>query len=121
VWGIPELPEKAQVLDVVTWYSDWVAPDAPLEDAATLMRDRKIGGLPVLEDGRLVGIITESDIFDAFIALRGARTQSHRITVDVEDWPAALWDIAMATRLYGIRVYSVSSYPGAPGSASCAG
>jgi CBS domain-containing protein len=38
-----------------------VAPDAPLADAARLMLERKIGALPVVENGRLVGILTESD------------------------------------------------------------
>jgi CBS domain-containing protein len=40
-----------------------VKPDATIRDAASIMLEHKIGGLPVLEDGKLVGIITESDIF----------------------------------------------------------
>lgn len=43
-----------------------VHPDTPLEDVATLMRDEKIGALPVTQDSKLVGIISESDIFNAF-------------------------------------------------------
>ncbi|HLJ58515.1 MAG TPA: CBS domain-containing protein [bacterium] len=46
-------------------------PLTPVEHAATRMRDLRVGALPVLEDGRLVGIITESDIFDAFLELLG--------------------------------------------------
>lgn len=51
-------------VDVVT-----VSPDAPLIEAARLMRDRKIGGLPVVEQERLVGIITETDVLNALIQL----------------------------------------------------
>jgi CBS domain-containing protein len=49
-------------------------PDMPLADAALLMVQHKIGGLPVLDtEQRLIGIITESDIFRAFAALLGAK------------------------------------------------
>ena len=53
------LPKRQNVITV--------SPDALLEEAALLMRDHKIGALPVCEDGKLVGIITETNIFDAFI------------------------------------------------------
>ena len=46
-----------------------VSSDTLLIQAAELMRDRKIGGLPVVDDGRLVGIITETDVLDALIRL----------------------------------------------------
>jgi acetoin utilization protein AcuB len=44
-------------------------PDAPVIQAARLMRDNKIGGLPVVADGQLVGIVTETDLLDFLIAL----------------------------------------------------
>ena len=50
--------------DVVT-----VSPNTPLIEAAELMRDRKIGGLPVVENDHLVGIITETDVLNALIQL----------------------------------------------------
>ena len=46
-----------------------VAPQTPLVEAARLMRDRKIGGLPVMDGGELVGIVTETDLLDALIKL----------------------------------------------------
>ncbi len=53
------------------------------EDAAALMRDRRIGALPVLRDGRLVGLITESDIFRLFVEIFAANHGEVRITLDV--------------------------------------
>src|SRR5512136_1057958 len=50
-----------------------VTPSMPIEEAACIMVDRKIGGLPVVEDGALVGIITETDIFKLLTELLGAR------------------------------------------------
>ena len=63
--------------DVIT-----VTPDTPLEEAARIMADSKIGGLPVVEDGRLVGIITETVIFKVFLEMLGARERGIRITLE---------------------------------------
>lgn len=49
-----------------------IAPDAPLAEAAAWMLDRKIGGLPVLQQDKLVGILSESDIFRALVHMRAA-------------------------------------------------
>jgi acetoin utilization protein AcuB len=59
-----------------------IAPDAPIEDAAALMRERKVGGLPVVRAGRLVGLITESDIMRAFVSLFRSSGEAVRITFD---------------------------------------
>ena len=49
-----------------------VAPDADLLDAARMMRDERVGALPVLADGKVVGIITRSDMLRALIAVSAA-------------------------------------------------
>jgi acetoin utilization protein AcuB len=114
-WEIPALLERAQVREVMTRPVVTVDPDTPLEDVATTMRQRKIGALPVIKNGALVGIVTESDVFDAFITMLGARQPSYRVTLDVDDSPATLLDITAAFRLLGLRLYSLSTYPGEPG------
>ena len=60
-----------------------IAIDTSIVHAATLMRNLGLGGLPVLERGQLVGIITESDIFDAFLELMGASRAGTRIIIPV--------------------------------------
>ncbi|NLE98687.1 MAG: CBS domain-containing protein [Propionibacterium sp.] len=67
-----------------------ISPDALLEEAAILMRDRKIEMLPVLEDGRLAAVITESDLLDSFIDLLGFRDHGTRLTVEARDEPGVL-------------------------------
>jgi len=67
-----------------------IGPDNYLEEAALLMRDYKIGAIPVVEDGRLVGIITESNIFDAFIEIMGLNDPGTRLNLGVEDKPGEL-------------------------------
>lgn len=71
-----------------------IGPDAYLEEAALLMRDNKIGSIPVVEEGRLVGIITESNIFDAFIEIMGLDEPGTRLNLGIQDKPGELARIA---------------------------
>jgi acetoin utilization protein AcuB len=64
-----------------------VSPDYPLEEAARLMVTHKIGSLPVVDDGQLIGIITETDIFKQFVEILGGQAQVTRLTVAVMDTP----------------------------------
>ena len=57
-----------RVRDVMTWRIVTIEPDADLVRAGLLMFDRRIGSLPVIDQGRLVGIITERTILEAFSA-----------------------------------------------------
>jgi acetoin utilization protein AcuB len=72
--------QELMTTDVIT-----VTPDIPLEEAARIMADNKIGGLPVIEGDKLVGIITETDIFKLFLELLGAREQGLRLTIEVPE------------------------------------
>ena len=64
-----------------------VEDDTPIEEAARIMSDNKIGGLPVVSDKKLVGIITETDLFRLFVELMGARATGVRLTFTVHDKP----------------------------------
>jgi len=64
------LQSRVEVGDLMTRNVVTVGPDADLNDVARTMLERKIGGLPVVEHGRLVGIVTESDIFRRFVELQ---------------------------------------------------
>lgn len=72
--------ESVMSKDVIT-----VGPDSLLEEAAVKMRENDVGALPVVDNGKLVGIITETDIFDSFVEILGFKDRGSRITVDVED------------------------------------
>lgn len=71
-----------------------VSPDYPLEEAAKLMLRHKIGGLPVLENEHVVGMITESDILTQLVEALGGDTPSLRITVQVPDKPGQFARVA---------------------------
>jgi acetoin utilization protein AcuB len=84
-----------------------VAADDPLEKAALLMEEHKIGGMPVLRESQLVGIITITDVLRAFIEVMGLREGGIRLTVEVPDLPGSL--IQLAQILQPSNVVSVAT------------
>jgi len=110
-WEIPYLLMKAPVAEVMTREPIITLPlTATIEEAALLMRQFKIGGLPVLDGETLVGIITESDVFDALIVLMGLHRQGARLTVDPPDRPDALEGIVRTIREMGVQIQSLTAY-----------
>lgn len=93
IWEMNYLLSKITVRDVMTREVFTVQADTPIEEAARLMADNKIGGLPVLEGDKVVGMITETDLFKTFLELLGARTQGVRVSVTVKDKPGQLANI----------------------------
>ena len=71
-WQDEDLMDSAVVQACMTFDPVTVTPGTPVLQAAHIMRDRKIGGLPVMDDGQLVGIVTETDMLDALIKLLGS-------------------------------------------------
>ncbi|MHC4606157.1 MAG: CBS domain-containing protein [Planctomycetota bacterium] len=61
-----------------------VAPGNTLEEAALVMHDRRVSGLPVLDRGKLAGVITETDIFRAFVEIMGIREGGARIAMQLK-------------------------------------
>jgi acetoin utilization protein AcuB len=90
------LLSKVTVSEVMTKNVMTVTEDTPIEQAARIMADNKIGGLPVMREGHVVGIITETDLFKIFLELLGAREAGVRVTALVEDKPGQLAKLAEA-------------------------
>jgi acetoin utilization protein AcuB len=80
-WEIPELLDKLTIEKVMTTDVVSIPEDTPLEEAARIMADCRIGGLPVMKGAALVGIITESDLFKVLLNLLGGRRSGVRISV----------------------------------------
>jgi len=96
VWELNYLLSKITVREVMTRNVFTVQVDTPIEEAARLMADNKIGGLPVLEGEKVVGMITETDLFKIFLELLGARTPGVRVTVEIKDQPGQLANVTRA-------------------------
>ncbi|MBP1692657.1 MAG: domain containing protein [Chloroflexi bacterium] len=96
VWEINYLMSKILVRDVMTKNVLTVTEATPIEEAALIMANNKIGGLPVVRDGHLVGIITETDLFKLFPELMGARLEGVRVTAYIPDTPGTLAKLTQA-------------------------
>lgn len=83
VWEVSYLVSKIKVKDVMTKHVLTTTEDTPIEEAARTLIDNKIGGLPVLRDGKVVGIITETDLFKIMLEMMGARQKGVRASVVV--------------------------------------
>jgi acetoin utilization protein AcuB len=90
VWEMNYLLSKITVKEIMTRNVITAHPDTPLEDAARNMVDNKIGGLPVVRNGDVVGIITETDLFKIFLELLGARESGVRLSVLIPHVPGSL-------------------------------
>ncbi len=95
-----------------------ISPDALLEEAALLMRDNAIGFLPVVENDKLVGIITESDIFDSFIEMLAFRDPGTRLTIEADDEPGILANLTGIFGNHGANITHVAVYRGSSGKSS---
>ena len=104
------LKRQHRVDQVMSQKTVTVSPDCPLEETASLMVKHKIGSLPVVEDGRIVGIITETDIFKQFAAVLGGGTGSLRLTVRVPDVPGQLAELASHIAQVNGNISSVVAY-----------
>jgi acetoin utilization protein AcuB len=83
VWEIDYLLEKIKVETVMTKDVVTVTEDTAVEEAGRIMSDGRISGLPVMRDGELVGIITESHLFNILLELFGARTSGVRVMAKI--------------------------------------
>ena len=93
VWEVNYLVARIKVKDVMTQDVMTVTGDTPVEEAARMMADSKIGGLPVVLDGEVVGLITETDLFKLLVEMMGAREMGVRVTAIVPNKLGELDDI----------------------------
>ncbi len=109
-----DLYEKGQaaapVSAIMTAPPYTTGPDVPLVQAALLMRNLGVGALPVVERGRVVGIITESDIFDAFLELLGARRAGTRLIVPLPDIAKGVARLLRALEPTGVPLTGLTTY-----------
>lgn len=96
VWEVNYLVSKILVKDVMAKKVITVNEDTPIEEAARMMVDSKIGGLPVMRGEAIVGMITETDLFKVFLELLGARHMGVRVTALIKDEPGQIARITKA-------------------------
>lgn len=112
VFEMHYLLSKIKIRDVMIAKVITVTEDTLLEDAARIMVDNKIGGLPVLRNGKLIGIITETDIFKIFLELLGTRELGCRVSALVPEGRGVLAQLTAAISAKGGDFVSIGTFLG---------
>ena len=101
---------RLKVRDYMTRTVVSVSQDATIEEAARLMHDSDVSGLPVLKDGRLVGLINRTMMLAAFIEEMGLQLDSSRITLELDDTPGQILSITRIVKDFGLNIVSVATF-----------
>lgn len=86
-----------------------VPPDTPVEEAALLLHDHQISCLPVVEAGRVIGIVTDKDMYAALIQITGVKQNGHRICLVLEDKAGSIREAGDIVRRHGFGLESILS------------
>jgi acetoin utilization protein AcuB len=113
IYELNYLLDKAKIRDVMKTKVITVTSDTPVEEAAMLMHDKGIGCLPVVSNDKLVGIISDMDMYRILVDITGVRKGGHRIYLIVEDRPGSIKEVADIIRKHGFGLLSIlTSYEG---------
>lgn len=112
IWEMNYLLSKVTVRQVMTRKVLTITEDTPIEEAARIMADNKIGGLPVMRDGKVIGMITETDLFKVFLELMGAREKGIRVTAQLKNRPGELAKITKAISELGGNFIAFGQFAG---------
>ncbi len=99
--------KKLMTRDVVT-----IKKDTTVEEAARLMVDQDLSSLPVVEEGKLIGIVSKSDLFKILLELFGARHYGIRMSFLVEDKPGAIARISGVLADNGVDIIAFGTFMG---------
>lgn len=113
IWEVQYLLANLHVKHIMTKEVIATTPDTPVEDAARLMVTHKIGGLPVVERREeVVGMITETDIFQTFVEMFAGDHPGVRLTLEVPERKGALLELCKTIFDLGGSIMSVGSFDG---------
>jgi acetoin utilization protein AcuB len=113
VWEITRLLSNLTIKDVMVKQEDLVTiePNATLEEASQLMVQKKIGCLPVLEEGIVVGIITEIDLLAQLMEMMAIRVRGVRATVRMPNKKGELAKLVSAIAAQGWGILACGGVP----------
>lgn len=111
------LIKRIKVADIMVKTVVSVPEDFTMEEAAATLLQHKISGAPVLaDDGRLVGIITQSDLFKVLISLTGMEARGIQVCLQIKDQPGSIKTFADIIRKYQGKIVSIlTTYDKVPG------
>lgn len=108
IFEMNHLLSKMTVKDVLVKDPIAVESTCTIEEAALQMREQRIRSLLVVDDGRLMGIITQTDVFEALIRIFGLRKPGIRLVLEMENKVGALADLLILVKKRDINVHAVA-------------
>jgi acetoin utilization protein AcuB len=101
---------EIKVKEIMTKNPVTIYADETVERAAVIMLEHKVSGLPVLnKQNELIGIITQSDVFRAFVNITGIYKGGVQFAFSLDDTPGSIKEVADTIREYGGRIVSILS------------
>lgn len=102
------LLSEIKVEDIMTTNLVTITADESVEKAAVLMMEHKVGGLPVVDEGgRLIGIITQTDVFDVIISITGVLHGGFQMAIDLPDEQGTLGGLVAMLNKHNARIMSI--------------
>lgn len=113
VWDITRYLSGLKVSDVMIKIRDVVTTDqnTTIEDAARLMVERKVGSLPVLDNGVVVGMLTKADMLATLMVMMATREPAVRVTVRMPDIRGELAKLVAAIAAQGWGIVALAGTP----------
>jgi acetoin utilization protein AcuB len=112
IYEMHYLLSQLRIQELMTKEVITVTPDTLLEEAARIMVDHKIGGLPVMEGRRLLGIITQTDIFEVLLEQFGARQKGLRVSLEIPERKGEMARITTAIAQLGGDILALGTFLG---------
>lgn len=111
VWELNYLLSQLQVREIMTKHVITTTMDTPIEDAAEVMATRKIGGMPVVDEhNRVLGVITETNIFKALVEMMAMHKSGVRLTLDMPERMGVLGELGTTIAELGGNIMGVGVY-----------
>ena len=108
---IPSMVTDLSLKDIMVKDPIVLQPDATIETAARIIYKHKISGIPIVDNQKLVGIITTTDILEAFVSMMGILTNSSRVDVALGKNPKAFKEVSHIIQNNGGQIISVGMAP----------
>jgi len=102
---------QTPISEIMSFPVETTRPSEPIEVATQTMRQFKIGCLPVLDDSKLVGIVTVADLLDAMLLMTGVHYPSGRLDVRLTDRTGELAKLTKIIAERNVNIHSILSYP----------
>lgn len=102
---------KVTVKEIMTKEVVTVSPLTPIEEAASLMSQKRIGALPVVQEGRLVGMLTETDVLGVMTEMMAATQTASRIEIEIPGSPGMLTEVIQIIEAQQVEIASLVTLP----------